>query len=190
MINTVIDLINMQFDGIVKDQITLGLVQRVYRSNSGDVIDFMPGIIKDDGEAIYAGIDDIKSLTIYHKTNAASLAFSARGGFGDARQSEDTIICNLIAAWDTRKVKIQAVDMLLLLRSRIPQGIGGIPEIKDVVITPSGALLNTKQVFDTEYSIGASGYLLPLYINFIQINYTILLRYDQSCINKCIDCSN
>lgn len=188
MINTIIDLINVQFDGIIHDQTTLGLVQRVYRLNSGDVIDFMPGIIKDDGEAIYAGIDDIQSLTIYHKTNAASLAFSARGGFGDARQSEDTIACNLIAAWDTRKIKLQAVDMLLLLRSRIPQGIRGIPEIKDAIITPNGAILNTKQVFDSEYSIGSSGYLLPLYINFIQINYTILLRYDQECINKCISC--
>lgn len=188
MINTVIDLINGQLDGIVQDQITLSLVQRVYRSNSSDVIDFMPGIVKPDGEAIYAGIDDIKSLTLYHKTNAASLAYSARGGFGDARQSEDTVICSLIASWDTRKLKLQAVDMLLLLRSRMPQGIRGIPNIKDVLITPTGALLNTKQVFDTEYSIGASGYLLPLYINFIQVNYTILLRYDQECMKTCPDC--
>jgi hypothetical protein len=72
----------------------------------------------------------------------------------------------------------------------MPQGIAGIPNIKDVVITPVGAILNTKQVFDSEYSIGGKGYILPMFMNFIQLNYTVLIRYDQQCIDKCINCSN
>jgi hypothetical protein len=190
MINIIIDLINGGLDGIADEQIVLGLTQRVYRAADAESIDFMPGVVKQDGEAVYAGVDDIASLIIYHKSNTANLAFSARGGYGDSRQNEDTLACSIIAAWDTRKLPIQAVDMLLLIRSRLPQAIADIPGIKDVTITPSSAILNTKQVFDTEYSIGASGYLLPLYINFIQLNYNILIRYDQQCIEKCINCTN
>ena len=188
MIETIIDLINNGLDGIVANQLTLGLAQRVYRVNGDDSLDFMPGVVNAEGEALYAGIDDIQSLIIYHKTNSASLAFSPRGGYGDTRQSEDSISCALVAAWDTRKVKVSHVDMMLLLRSRFPQSIVDMPGIKSVIVSPVNALLNSKQVFDSEYSIGASNYILPIYINLIQINYSIQIRYDQTCINQCISC--
>lgn len=187
MINTLIDLLNNQFDGIVPDQIVLGLVQRIYR-HGDNAIEFMPGIVDADGEAIYAGIEDIKSLSIYHKANTANLTYgNMRVGFGDSRQSEDSINCSIIACWDIRKVKLQSVDMLLLLRSRLPQMIKGVPGIKSILITPTGAILDTKQVFGSEYTV-AETYLLPIYINFLQINYTIQLRYDQQCIDQCINC--
>lgn len=189
MINEIIDTINNQLDEIVAGQIVLGLTQRVYRSNGDESIEFMPGIVGNDGEAIYAGIDDIQSLTIYHKVSAANLSFAPRGGYGDAKRNEDTITLSLIAGWDTRKVPLQAVDMLLLLRSRLPQSIRDVPNMIDVQVVPQGAILNTKQIFDSEYSIGEN-YLLPMYINFIQLNYSILIKYDQQCIDKCINCSN
>lgn len=189
MINTIIDLINNGLCGIVSDQIVVGLVQRVYRYGKDDAIEFMPGIIGNDGEIIYAGYDDIKSLSIYHKTNAANLTFgTTRTGYGDNRRNEDTIAMSMVAAWDTRKVPLQSVDMLLLLRSKFPQAIKGIPDIGDVLIVPQSALLNTKQVFESEYTV-ASSYLLPNYINFLQLNYIIQLRYDQTCIAGCINCS-
>lgn len=189
MINTIIDLINNGLTGIVPDQIVVGLVQRVYRNNSDDSIEFMPGIVRDDGEIIYAGYDDIKSLNIYHKTNAANLSFGGtRTGYGDNKRNEDTIAMSMVAAWDTRKVPLQSVDMMLLLRSRFPQVIKGIPDFGDAVIVPQSALLNSKQVFESEYTV-ATGFLLPNFINFLQLNYIIQLKYDQTCIPGCINCS-
>lgn len=189
MINEVIDLINNGLVGIVEEQIVVGLAQRVYRYGSDDAIEFMPGIVDKDGEAIYAGYDDIKSLSIYHKTNAANLSFgTTRTGYGDSRRNEDTVALSMVAAWDTRKVPLQSVDMMLMLRSRFPQVIKGIPDIGDVQVVPQSALLNSKQVFESEYTV-ASSYLLPIYINFLQLNYIIQLRYDQQCIANCINCS-
>lgn len=189
MINTIIGLINEGFTGIVPEQIVVGLVQRVYRVNSDDAIEFMPGIVGNDGEIIYAGYDDIKSLSIYHKTNAANLSYgTTRTGYGDNRRNEDTVAMSMVAAWDTRKVPLQSVDMLLLLRSRMPQQIKGIQDFGDAVIVPQSALLNSKQVFESEYTV-ASTYLLPNYINFLQLNYIIQLKYDQTCVAGCINCS-
>lgn len=189
MIETIIDLINNGLAGIVQEQIVVGLVQRVYRYGKDDSIEFMPGIVGNDGEIIYAGYDDIKSLSIYHKTNAATLSYGGtRTGYGDSRRNEDTIAMSMVAAWDTRKVPLQSVDMMLLLRSKFPQVIKGIPDFGDVVIVPQGALLNSKQVFESEYTV-ASTFLLPNNINFLQLNYILQLRYDQTCIAGCINCS-
>jgi len=189
MIDELIDLINNNFDGIIDEQITLGIVQRVYRVNGDDSVDFMPGIINNDGEAIYAGIDDIRSLSIYHKLNSATLSNNPRGGYGDSKRNEDTFQGSVIACWDTRKVKLQASEMLLLLRNRMPQCLIDTQKNFDIQITPTVAILNTKQVFDSEYSIGQAGYILPLFINFLQLNYNLLIKYDQDCIEKCINCS-
>lgn len=186
MIDTIIDLINNGFDGLNESEIILGLAQRVYRQTS-DGVEYMPGIVKSDGEIVYAGIDDINSLLIYHKINSSNLSFTPKGGYGDTRESEDSLQCNCIAAWDSRKINLHHADMLLLLRSRVPQEIKGIENIKRIIIVPSSALLNTKAIFESEYAFDEN-YLLPNYINFVQLNYTIVIRYDQQCINKCINC--
>lgn len=189
MINEIIDLINNGLDGLHPEAIVLGIVQRVYRIDSSDVVQFMPGIVKPDGEAIYAGIDDVKSMMIYHKPSSANLSFGGtRTGYGDGRSIEDSFAFSLVAVWDTRKIPLQSVDMLLLLRSRMPQEIKGVPQIKQVQIIPSFALLNTKQVFEGEYTVDKD-YLLPIYMNLIQLNYTIQIKYDQQCIDECINCS-
>jgi hypothetical protein len=187
MIDEIIDCINDGFDKIHQDQIVIGIAQRVYRVSSSGSIEYMPGIVNMDGEAIYAGLDDIQSLIIYHKTNTANLSLNPRIGYGDSKISEDNILCSLIACWDTRKMPLQSADLLLLLRARFPQEIKGIDQISQILIFPSSAILNTKQIFDSEYTV-QEGYLLPIYMNFIQINYTILIKYDQQCINKCINC--
>lgn len=187
MIDEIIRLINDGFAGIHSDEKIFGLTQRVYRQ-IGDGIDFMPGIVKIDGEIIYAGIDDLNSIMIYHRVNNAQLVFDNRPGYGDGRKTQDVISFSAIALWDTRKIKYQAPDILLLLRSRMPQEIRGIQDIDQLIITPTGGILNTKQVFDSEYSIQGS-YLLPNFINLVQLNYNIQFKYDPQCMNKCIDCS-
>lgn len=188
MIDVIINLINNSLDGLHDSEIVLGLVQSVYRVNNSGTIEFMPGVVKADGEALYAGIDDVNSIMLYHKTNNAALSFGNRSGFGDSRQSEDSISCSLIAVWDMRKIKIHSADMVLLLRSRMPQQVLDVPGINQVNIIPTAALLNTKQIFESEYAIDSS-YLLPIYMSFIQINYTVQIKYDQNCIEKCINCS-
>lgn len=188
MISEIIDLINDGFDGMHADEAILGLAQRVYRVSSSGSIEFMPGIVKSDGEAIYAGVDDVKSIMIYHKANTATLTYLPRSGYGDGRQSQDNFACSVICVWDTRKIPLQSIDLLLLLRSRMPQAIKGLGAPIDVTITPSNAVLNTKQIFDSEYTVDKE-YLLPIYMSFIQLNYAIQIKYDQQCIEKCINCS-
>jgi len=191
VIDKIIDLINGQFDGIREDEIILGIAQQVYRSKQDGVVEYMPGILNlGTDEVIYAGIDDINSIMIYHKVNSSNLTFvnpQAGSGYGDGRRNEDSILCSVITVWDTRKVKIHSPDMLLLIRSRMPQVILDVPNINSVTITANNALLNTQQVFQSEYKL-EENYLLPHYFKMLQLNYTIQLRYDPECIEKCIDC--
>ena len=190
MINEIIDLINGTLDGIHKEEIILGIAQSVHRTKSSGVVEFIPGIVElGSDEAIYAGVDDLNSLIVYHKVNAASLTYGrqANAGFGDGRRNEDIFSCFLFALWDTRKLKVYPADMVLLLRSRMPVKVIGVPGLNDVNVSMNNAILNTKQVFDSEYSLDEN-YLLPAYISMIQVNYTIQLKYDPDCASKCIDC--
>lgn len=185
MIDEIIDCINGVFEGITENQKLYGIAQTVYRSNNDDLIDFLPAVVGEDGEAKYVGIDDVESLQIYHKVNNAIFTNPARS-YGDSWENQDTFNFNIISTWDNRKLKIQNIDMLMILRSRLPQQISDVKDIKQVIITASNSILNTKQIFETEYSIGKS-YLLPAYINMIQINYSMQIKYDPQCINKCIN---
>lgn len=188
MIDQVIDLINNNLDGIHEDEIILGLAQRVYRT-SGDSIEYMPGIVGMDGEAIYAGIDDVRSIMIYHKTITGAFSYLPRSGYGDSRENEDSFSLGIIAVWDTRKIKLHSPDVLLLLRGRMPQQITSNTGINRILVTPTSAILNSKQIFESEYTV-AENYLLPLYINFAQLNYTVSIKYDPKCIEKCINCKS
>lgn len=190
MIEEVIRLINQGFRGIHEEEKIIGLTQLVWRLTGNDSVDYLPGVVGMDGEVKYAGIDDINSIMIYHRSNAAQLSFSRNSaGYGDGRQNEDTVSFSIISVWDTRKISMEKSDMLLLLRSRMPQQIGGIKDIHSITITPTGAILNTKQVFESEYKMSAV-YLLPYFINMIQLNYNILFKYNPQCIEKCINCNN
>lgn len=192
MIETIIDLINNQLEGIDKDEIILGIAQQVYRQKSEGGIEYMPGVLKlGTDEVVYAGIDDVNTIMIYHKLNTATLAFAApqngSSGYGDVRRNSDSISCSLITVWDTRKIKVYSPDMLLLIRGRMPQAIIDVPGINSLEIIANNAQLNTRQVFQSEYSFDEN-YLLPHYFKMMQLNYTIQLRYDPTCIEKCINC--
>lgn len=189
MIDQIVGLINGGFDGLHQAEIILGIADSIHRIDSEGAIEFIPGIVKlGTDEAVYAGIDDVRSIIIYHKMNAASLSFGARNsGYGDSRKNIDSINCSIIALWDTRVIKLYSPDMMLLLRSRMPQLIKGIPEVGDATIAPSVTTLDTKQIFESEYRF-SKPYLLPMYIKMLQINYTIQLNYDPVCIDKCINC--
>lgn len=190
MIDEIIGLINGGFDGLHQTEIILGIADSIHRVDSEGNIEYIPGIVKlGADEAVYAGVDDVRSIILYHKTNSVSLSFGAtrNSGYGDSRRNVDNISASIIALWDTRVLKLHSADMMLLLRSRMPQLIKGIPEIGDASIASTGAVLNTKQIFDAEYRF-SKPYLLPLYIKMLQINYTIQLNYDPVCIGKCINC--
>ena len=186
MINEVIDLINNNLNDIVFDQIVLGIVSKVYRQ-AGESIEYMPGIIKEDGDIIYAGIDDIKSLMIYHKVYTANLNYNPKFGYGDSKYNEDSFNLNCFVIWDMRKIFLQNADMLLLIKSKFPQQIKASNNQVNVDITPNSAIFNSKQIFDSEYGFDKQ-YLIPPFINFIQLNYTAVIRYSQQCINDFIKC--
>jgi hypothetical protein len=192
MIETIIDLINNQLDGIDKDEIILGIAEQVYRSKSDGTVEYMPGVLKlGTDEVIYAGVDDVNSIMMYHRLNTAALAFApaqnGSSGYGDVRRHIDNISVIHITIWDTRKIKIYAPDMLLLIRARMPQVIIDVPGINSLEIIVNNAQLNTRQIFQSEYSFDEK-YILPHYFKMMQLNYTIALRYDPACVDKCINC--
>lgn len=188
MIEQIINIINDGLTGIHKDQKVYGISQKIHRANNDAGIDYLPCIVDMDGEGAYIGIDDIQSMHSYHRINNANLTYSSRTpGYGDGRDSDDSFACSLIVAWDTRKVRLHNVDMAFLIKSRLPQMIGGIDGINTIVINPVGFIFNTKQVFDSEYSFDKN-YLLPFFIQLIQLNYIVQFKYDQRCIDKCINC--
>lgn len=185
MIEQIIDIINKDgLNGISKNQKTFGVAQQIFRVNESEVVDFIPGIVNNNGEIKYIGVDDVNDLILYHKITSANISFE--NGYGDGRFSRNIYSCFLICLYDISKINIDAADMIIVLQSQMPQTIIGMKDIRNVSITSTGAVLNSAQVFNSEYKYGEKNMLLPSNIFFVQLNYNIQITFDQTCINKCI----
>ena len=185
MIVEILDLINDQLKGIDPAEKVYGQAQTVIRI-SGSEQDELPGLIGADGEIKYVGIDDVESIIIYHKVNSVSI-IQQNNGRGDAvGDMQDTFSLSLIAYWDRKKIKFLPDQLLLMLQARLPQEVRGITDIKTVRIRPVNTILNTLQIFNTEYR--GNSFKLPANIHLIQLNYNIETVFNPDCFRKCPEC--
>lgn len=187
MIARVIDIVNRQFVGIHSEAKVYGIAESILRT-SGTVNEKLPGIIYANGEIEYVGIDDVSPLIIYHKINSvASVQFT--NGVGDARGSiQNTYNAAAFVYWDMARVGIPNDNMLMVVQSNIPLQITGIKDIQLVTLRLSGGIINSYQVFASEYSLPETK-LLPQNKMFLQVNYIVEITFKPECFRKCVECS-
>lgn len=187
MISEAIKLIN---DGLVisDTQKSYGIAQTILRPNEDqNTFDSFPGIINESGEITYVGIDDVESIIIYHKINSAASSLVKTNSYGDSTNTSSILNCFLLGFYDTRKIPMQSVDVMMILQAKMPQEIKEINEgIKQVIVTNTGAVLNSNQVYNSEYKYANKSMPLPEFIVFFQLNYTIQFIINPQCMRQCI----
>lgn len=186
MIGSIIDIINNNLSGWHSDEIFYGVAESILRT-SGSVITKLPGIVHSNGEIKYVGIDDIKSIIGYHKLNSISTTQLTNGNgdsFGDIRNVYNM---SLFIYWDANKINSINDTALFIAQSRLPLGIHGIKDIKNVVIRLVNANLNTYQIYRQEYEFEE---IIPLPENkrIIQINYNAEITFKPECFRQCPEC--
>lgn len=182
MVKDVIDILNQQLEGIKSDQAVYGLAQSVLRVQ-GTERELLPAIIQKDGEAKYVGLDDIKSLIVYHKALSSSSALLSNGKGDNQGDIINTYSMGLFVYWDRNRLDLMPDEILMIVQARFPQLIQGMPDVKVLRIRIGTTIMNSLQVYSQEYQEAQPK--LPANIHLMQINYTIELTFNPACVKAC-----
>jgi hypothetical protein len=182
MVNKVIDTLNPLLDGIVTSQIVYGLAETTIRLRGSVRVGF-PGVIMANGEVKYVGIDDVKSIIIYHKLNSATTTALNNGKGDNPGDLVNAYSMSLLVYWDRRKLNLYPDELFQIIQARWPQVIMGIPDTKVVRIRISNSNMNSLQVFSQEYSY--EDQKIPENVQLMQVNYTTEITFNPACITAC-----
>lgn len=182
-LNKFIEEVNKPLEKIISGIKVYGLAESIARK-TGTVTEVFPGVIDNDGEIKYVGIDDLNSVIIYHKANALGVRNSTQNrGFGDDLNALiNAYSLSMIVYMDRKKTKLSADQLFLYIQSNIPSEIKMSP-YKQILIQISTVILNSQAVFDSEYK--GSENPLPANHSLMQINYTIESTLQKRCFEKC-----
>lgn len=177
-INEQIEPLLMAFTGFRLFGIAQGMIRKV-----GDQPQLIPCLVNLDGEGTYVGLDDAAPITIYHKSNSIAIADKPNSGVGDSRaNSVNTYQNSLIVFLNRRLTKLLPDEFILVLHANLKDGIK-IPKYKTINIRLQNIILNSQQVFASEYQ--GFDYRIPPHFSLFAINYQIESVFDKSCFATC-----
>lgn len=159
-----------------------GLAQSVVRS-TGDGDQILPAVVDLSGEEKYVGLDDAGSVTIYHKANTIAVSEKSNSGYGDRRAFKTYLYGNtMIVFLDRQATKLLPEDFILFLEANLEDNLK-MENYRSVIIRIQNIILNSAQVFDSEYK-NVPNRINPRYSLFA-INYQIESVFDKSCFATC-----
>lgn len=178
-LNKFISVINDSLAGMVQRMKVYGLAEPVTRGNQ-----VIPGIVRNEGEIIYPGPDDIEDIIIYHKATALATALSqtVKGTGDDPNASVNAYGMSMIVYLDRKKTKLTPDELFLYIQARIPYQVNIDPYVQ-VLFRINNVILNGQQVYDSEFK--GTENRLPANHSMLQINYTIESTFHKRCFEKC-----
>lgn len=133
----------------------------------------------------YVGIDDTFTSQLYHKYNGITSAVVAGTGYGDDPASlQNTNSMSMFVVFNEEKCGFTADQLYTYIQASITGDLKS-KGMRSARVSVVNAILNDGQVWAQEY--GATPFKLKDSQRLIQINYSIVLVFDQSCISipKC-----
>lgn len=179
MLHSIVSWVNQQIKGLVPGMRAYGLARTAAKDDRILPITF-------EGDWIYAGVDDVYPMQVYHKHLTIQSANVPGSGYGDNISNlANTNAMAMIIFLDEIKTGIKADELYTLIQSKVT-GILKFEGYKSVRVGVSNAILNDAQVWVQEY--GAN---VPLRLNpsqrLLQIGYSVIMTLDKNCItiSKC-----
>lgn len=182
MVEEVISILNDSLKGLIPDQALYGIAQSVYRI-VGTERETLPCVVSKDGEGKYVGIDDIKSIIGYHKMNTVSTTTLANGRGDNHGDLTNTFGLGFYLFWSRVRFNKMPDEFLMLVQSRWPVIIKGMPDIKIAKVKIGNTNTNTLQIYSQEYTEPSPK--LPANVSLMQINYSIELTFNPDCLPGC-----
>jgi hypothetical protein len=189
MIGTILNIIiDKGIKGVHASEKFFGIAETVSRQ-SGAAVERLPGVIADDGEITYVGIDDINTLMVYFKINSTSITL-IKNGTGD-RYGDYRNVFNVSAFiyWDRQQLNLSSDQMIMLMQSRIPIGVTGLKDIKTAAISLTKANASTLQIYSQEYSSNEQLRPLPANKQIVQLDFNIEITFNPECFRDCPECA-
>lgn len=182
-LNKFIEVINEPLKKLISGIKVYGIAESIARTK-GSVVEIIPGIVGNDGEIKYVGINDLDSVIIYHKANALGVKPSAvRKGYGDDPNNfVNAYAMSMIIYMDRSKTKLTPDQFFLFIQANLPFKIEQDPYAL-ILIQINTVILNSQAVYDSEYK--GTENKLPANHSLMQINYTIESTFNQNCFEKC-----
>lgn len=120
--------------------------------------------------------DDSYSLQLYHRVNGVTITY--RPGFGDGQNTIDTFSMSAIVFNNEKRSGLKSDEIAMILQS-----ILSVVNISSVKILPNNVILNTRQIFESEYR--GHEYPLSEYYSLMQINYSVEVTFKSGCFDLC-----
>jgi hypothetical protein len=159
-----------------------GLAQSMNRDNAGKT-ETLPALVDKKGEGQYVGIDDKNSVIIYHKGGAMQVQTKPNSGVGDsAGDLVYTYTISMVILIDRKKLEMLPDEIALLIQANLKDQIK-IQDYKSVIIRIQNIILNTQQVFSSEYQ--NTVYKVKPSQSLFVINYQIESTFNKRCFAKC-----
>lgn len=182
-LNKFIEVINKPLEKLLSGIKVYGIAESIARTK-GSEIDILPGIVSNDGEIEYVGVDDVETVIVYHKVNAIGSRLATIKGYGDDQNAfQNTYSMSMVVYINRKNAKIRPEKLFLFIQANIPFLITQEPYVL-IQVPINTVILNSQTVYDSEYRY-QSKKPLPKEHSLMQINYTIESTFHQNCFEKC-----
>lgn len=165
-VRNIITQINQSLEGIFKGGKLYGMATLVEREGKGQ-----PAV---DGVSV--GYDDSYALQMYHRVLGANITY--KSGYGNSRTTINTYQVSAVVFNNEQITKIKTDEI-----ASIMQSVLSVLNITSVRILPTSIVLNSQQIFATEYK--GVPYALNEFQSLMQMNYQVELTFQGNCFDLC-----
>ncbi len=165
-VRNIIGLINDAISGIIHGSKLYGIATLVEREGQGQpVVDEQP-----------VSYDDSYAMQLYHRVSGANITYLP--GYGNTQTTVNTFAVSAIVFNNENITKIKTDEIAMILQS-----ILSVLNISSVRVLPTAIILNSQQVFATEYK--GVPYALDEFKSLMQINYLVEITFKGNCFDLC-----
>lgn len=165
-VRNIIIQINTSLEAIFKGGKVYGIATLVEREGKGQPVV--------DGSSVT--FDDAYPMQIYHRLQGATITY--KPGFGNTKTTVDAFQVSMIVFNNEKQTYVKIDEIAMIIQSVLQ-----VLNITSVRIVPTNIILNSQQIFATEYK--GVPYSLNEYQSLMQINYTVEITFKGNCFDLC-----
>lgn len=167
-VRNIVTLINQSLEGIFKGGKLYGVATLVEREGRGQPV-------ADERPVSY---DDSYSLQMYHRILGVNITYPNNTGYGNTIKTVNTYQVIAVIFNNEKQTAVKTDEVATIIQSVL-----AALNITSVRILPTSFILNSQQVFATEYK--GVPYALNEYQSLMQMNYTVEVTFKGNCFDLC-----
>lgn len=162
-----------------------GVATVLGRKRSSDAqIETMPALVASDGNVQLIEPNDRYNLIVYHKVISSVHGQQKADSFGDFYSLRSSTEMQMIVIGNSKRIGAGATSIEPLMLLGMPAKVQGMNGTREMQIIPISSVLDTIQVFRSEYP--QSEFFLKPADFMLSIRYRVEGILDKRCIEYCL----